>query len=325
MGAFQDVFYVAIFLGVLVTVHEAGHFFAAKWMNVKVIKFSIGFGPKVFGFRRGETEYQLAAFPLGGFVQMAGMQTDDDVSEEEAARSYLGAAWWKRVIISVAGPAANLVFPLVALFFVFLGSSEDYTPRVGSVEPGSPAAVAGLRPGDLIVSINDTPIKTFTELSKIAGTSANKELTIVVARDGKNEVLKVTPASVETAGLLEVQRKGRIGISLAEQAAVLGVAAGSAAEAAGLKTFDRVITIDGAAVRTIRELETALDKATGRVKVEVDDAKRNAMIREVLQIHAADVGHVPLHQQVIPWAMRANVSAFHRADNRLDIRWVRID
>lgn len=269
MGAFQDLIYTAIFLGVLVTVHEAGHYFAAKWANVKVLKFSIGFGPKLFGFRRGETEYQIAAFPLGGFVQMAGMQPDDDVTEEEAARTYLGAVWWKRVIISVAGPVANLIFPIVALFFVFLGDTTDFTPRVGNVEPGSPAAVAGLRPGDLVLSIDGTQIKTFTELSKIAGASADKELTLVVDREGKQETLKVTPANVETLGMIEVQRKGRMGISLAEQATVIGVPAASPAETAGLKTFDRVITVDGAGVRTMRELEAALAKAGETTTLEV--------------------------------------------------------
>jgi regulator of sigma E protease len=272
MGAFQDLIYTAIFLGVLVTVHEAGHYFAAKWANVKVIKFSIGFGPALFSFRRGETQYQIAAFPLGGFVQMAGMHADETVDTEsdvEVERTYLGAPWWKRVIISLAGPAANLVFPLVALFFVYLGDTTDFTPRIGSVEPGSPAAVAGMRPGDLIVSIDGTPIKTFTELSKIAGASADRELTIAVDRNGTQETLHVTPANVETLGMIEVQRKGRMGISLAEQAAVLGVPAGSAAEAAGLRTFDRVIQVGGEPVRTVRELESALDKVTGTVKVQV--------------------------------------------------------
>ncbi|MFT3709519.1 MAG: RIP metalloprotease RseP [Archangium sp.] len=269
MGAFQDLIYTAIFLGVLVTVHEAGHYFAAKWSNVRVLKFSIGFGPRLIGFRRGETDYQISIFPLGGYVQMAGMQPGEDVAEEDAARTYLGAPWWKRVFISVAGPIANLIFPIIALFFVYLGDSTDFVPRVGHVEPDSPAAVAGLRPGDLVLSIDGTPIKTFSELSKIAGASADKQLTLIVDRDGKQETLKVTPANVETLGLIEVQRKGRMGISLYEQATVLGVPAGSAADAAGLKTFDRVLTVDGAAVRTIRELEAALAKASETTQLEV--------------------------------------------------------
>lgn len=269
MGAFQDTIYFAIFLGVLVTVHEAGHFVAAKWAGVKVLKFSIGFGPKLFSFRRGETEYQVAALPLGGFVAMAGHHPGEEVAEEDAGRTFLGAPWWKRVIILLAGPGANLIFPIVALFFVYLGDSTEFTPRVGAVEPGSPAAVAGLRPGDLIVSIDGTPIRTFTELSKIAGASADKELALVVDRAGKHESLRVTPMNVETLGMIEISRKGRIGISLAEQAAVLGVPAGSAVEAAGLRTFDRVIQLDEQPVRTARELELALDKASGTVKLKV--------------------------------------------------------
>lgn len=287
MGAFQDLIYTAIFLGVLVTVHEAGHYFAAKWANVKVLKFSIGFGPKLFGFRRGETEYQIAAFPLGGFVQMAGMQPDDDVHEEEAARTYLGAVWWKRVIISLAGPAANLVFPVIALFFVFLGDTTDFAPRVGNVEPGSPAFVAGIHPGDLVTSIDGVPIKTFTELSKIAGASADKELTVVVEREGQPVTVKITPASVETLGMIEVQKKGRMGISLADQAAVIGVPAGSAADSAGLKTFDRVISIDGAAVRTMRELEAALGKAGEQASIELvrfDGISPGVVSPEVLKL-----------------------------------------
>lgn len=269
MGAFQDTIYFAIFLGVLVTVHEAGHFFAAKWAGVKVLKFSIGFGPRLFSFRRGETEYQIAALPLGGFVAMAGQHPGEEVAEGDAGRTFLEAVWWKRVIILLAGPAANLVFPIIALFFVYLGDSTEFTPRVGAVEPGSPAAVAGLRPGDLIVSIDGTPIRTFTELSKIASASADKELALVVDRGGQKESLRVTPSNVETLGMIEISRKGRIGISLAEQAAVLGVPAGSAAEAAGLRTFDRVIQLDGKPVRTARELEEGLDKASGAVKLEV--------------------------------------------------------
>ena len=269
MGAFQNAIYFAIFLGVLVTVHEAGHFFAAKWAGVKVLKFSIGFGPKLFSFRRGETEYQIALLPLGGFVAMAGHHPGEEVAEEDAGRTFLGAVWWKRVIILLAGPMANLVFPVIALFFVFYGESTDFAPRVGAVEPASPAAVAGLRPGDLILSIDGTQIRTFTELSKIAGASADKELALVVDRAGKQESLRVTPTNVETLGMIEISRKGRIGISLAEQAAVLGVPAGSAVEAAGLRTFDRVIQLNDEPVRTARELELGLDKASGSVKLKV--------------------------------------------------------
>ncbi len=269
MGTFQNIVYFAIFLGVLVTVHEAGHFFAAKWLGVKVLKFSIGFGPTVFSVRRGETQYQIAALPLGGFVAMAGHHPGEEVAEEDAGRTFLGAPWWKRVIISLAGPAFNLLFPILALFFVYLGDATDLSPRVGTVVPGSPAAVGGILPGDLIVSIDGTPIRTFSELSKIASVSADKEITMVVDRAGKHETLHVTPLNVDTAGMIDVVRKGRIGIEVAEQAAVVGVPDGSGAAAAGLRTFDRVISLDEQPVRTQRELETAINKASHSAKLQV--------------------------------------------------------
>jgi regulator of sigma E protease len=260
MVGFQNLFYFVLFIGPLIAVHEAGHYFAAKWANVKVLKFSIGFGPKLFGFRRGETDYQVAVFPLGGFVQMAGMNPDDSVDFEstESERTFLGAPWWKRIIISFAGPAANLLFPLAAFFIIMLPESTDLAPRIGSVEPESPAATAGLRPGDLIVAIDDVAITTFTELSTIASTSADKRLAVTVEREGQRQTFQVTPASVEIAGLIESQRRGRMGISAGAQLPVLGVPEGSTAFQAGLRTFDRVIQIDGAPIRTLMDLDRAL-------------------------------------------------------------------
>lgn len=266
---FQDLFYMAIFIGVLVTVHEAGHFFAAKWANVKVLKFSIGFGPKLFGFRRGETEYQIAALPLGGFVQMAGQYAEDQPTDEDLSRTYLGAPWWKRVIISIAGPVANLVFPLVALFFVFLGDEQAFAARVGSVEPESPAAVAGLRSGDLIVDIGGTPIRSFKDISAIAQSSAGKQLDVTIEREGQRQSLKVTPAGVDTLGLLEIEKLGRIGVSAQPTPAVLGVPLESIAAKAGLQTFDRVASVNGKGVHSLDEVEAALDAATGDVTLQV--------------------------------------------------------
>jgi regulator of sigma E protease len=164
MGALQNTVFFAIFIGVLVTVHELGHFLAAKWAGVKVLKFSIGFGPKLFGFRRGETEYQIAAVPLGGFVRMAGEIPGDDVPEEDVKRSFLSAPWWKRAIIVVAGPAFNLIFPILAYWVAFLGDHQVISARVGWVEPEYPAARAGILPGDLITKVDGTPIRAFDEI-----------------------------------------------------------------------------------------------------------------------------------------------------------------
>src|SRR3954462_15595144 len=139
-----------VFLGVLVTVHELGHFLVAKACGVKVLKFSIGFGPRIFGFTRGETEYRVAWIPLGGYVKMAGEQPHDDVAPEDARRSFLNQPPWKRAAIVVAGPVFNLIFPVIAYFCVNLGAVEVVSSRVGYVEPEKPAAVAGVKPGDRV-------------------------------------------------------------------------------------------------------------------------------------------------------------------------------
>src|SRR5688572_2966401 len=135
-----------LLLGVLITVHELGHFLVAKACGVKVLRFSIGFGPKLFGFTKGETEYQVALLPLGGYVKMAGDSPHEELSPEDAHRGFLNAAPWKRALIVVAGPFFNLVFPVLVYFFVFFGPHEATSSRVGAVDPAMPAAAAGIRP-----------------------------------------------------------------------------------------------------------------------------------------------------------------------------------
>lgn len=245
MGALQNTVFFVIFLGVLVTVHELGHFLAAKWANVKVLKFSIGFGPKLFGFRRGETEYQIAAVPLGGFVRMAGELPGDDVPEEDLKRSFMSAPWWKRAIIVVAGPAFNLIFPVLALFFVFLGDHESPVAWVGAVEKGSAAAIAGIQPGDVITKINGTAIRGFVEISPTLADLYDREVPITVKRGDKDLVLTVRPTLQEDIDVTGTTKRGLLGVSRFARPAVIGVPEGSAAKAAGLETFDRILSING--------------------------------------------------------------------------------
>src|SRR5450432_4286008 len=135
----QNPIYFIVLLSVLIFVHELGHFLAAKALNVKVTRFSIGFGPRIFAFTKGETEYRVAWIPLGGYVKMAGEQPHDEVSPEDAKRSFLNQAPWKRAAIVVAGPVFNLIFPIIAYFFVYLGNVEVESTRLGYVEPEMPA------------------------------------------------------------------------------------------------------------------------------------------------------------------------------------------
>src|SRR5512140_817442 len=117
----RDIGAFVVLLGVLVFVHELGHFLVAKMFKVKVLRFSIGFGPKIAAFTRGETEYRIAWIPLGGYVKMAGELPEDDVPPEDVKRSFLAQPWWRRALIVAAGPAFNLIFPVFALFAVYVG------------------------------------------------------------------------------------------------------------------------------------------------------------------------------------------------------------
>lgn len=254
MSALSNTLFFIIFLGVLVTVHELGHFLVAKACNVKVLKFSIGFGPRIFGFTRGETEYRIAWIPLGGYVKMAGEQPHDEVTPEDAKRSFLAQPPWKRAAIVVAGPVFNLIFPVIAYFFVNLGSVDVVSTRIGYVEPEKPAAVAGIKPGDRVKSIDGTPVKSFSDLRDAFNGMFERPVPIVVERDGKDLTLSVTPLKQVEKDMVETTERGLIGIAPDPRASVIGVPAGSAAEAAGLKTFDRIAKIGDKVIRDELEL-----------------------------------------------------------------------
>ena len=267
MGGLQNIGYFVIFLGVLVTVHELGHFLVAKWANVKVLKFSIGFGPKIFGFRRGETEYQVAWIPLGGYVRMAGELPGDDVAPEDLKRSFTQAPWWKRALIVLAGPTFNLVFPIIVYFFVSLGDHVRMAPFVGSVEPDLPAAKAGILPGDVVSAIDGKEIREFPEIREALDGVFDREVPITVLRDGKEVSLRITPVKqVETSPVERVQH-GLLGISAVPRPTIVGVPAGSAAEQAGLRTFDRVLTVNGQLVKDELQLTRTLARLEGPLEL----------------------------------------------------------
>lgn len=189
----QNLGYFILLLGVLVTVHELGHFLVAKACGVKVLKFSIGFGPKLIGFTKGETEYQVALLPLGGYVKMAGDLPHEELSPEEASRGFLAQPPWKRGLIVLAGPAFNLLFPILVYFFVFLGPQETLSTRVGMVSPDMAAAAAGIRPGDRILSVEGEPVRTFDDMRDAFVGKFNRPVPITLERDGQQRVVEVSP------------------------------------------------------------------------------------------------------------------------------------
>jgi regulator of sigma E protease len=266
----QNVAYTLILLGVLVFVHEFGHFLVAKALDVKVLRFSIGFGPPIFGFRRGETEYRVAWLPLGGYVKMAGELPHEELPPEEAKRGFLAQAPWKRMLIVGAGPGFNLIFPILAFFLAGLGEHERISNRIGSVEPGLPAAEAGLRPGDRIIAVDGQKVKTFDELKAQLQPRYDRPVTLTVERNGQQFVTQLTPAKTTETNVIETVPRGMIGISSVPRPPLLGVPAGSAAAAAGLRTFDRIVQLNGQPVKDEPTFNALISQRTGAIDLQLE-------------------------------------------------------
>jgi len=259
-----------LLLGVLVTVHELGHFLVAKACGVKVIRFSVGFGPKLFGFTKGETEYQVALLPLGGYVKMAGDSPHEELSPEDAHRGFLNATPWKRALIVVAGPVFNLVFPVLVYFFVFLGPHETVSTKVGFVDPAMPAAAAGIRAGDRILAVDGEKVQSFDELREAFVGRFDRPVPLTIERDGKQQIVEVSPRKlIENTTPVESVERGQIGIQPSRKPAVVGVQPGSPAAQAGLKTFDRILAVNGVHTPDEAALHEQVVRAEGPLELTV--------------------------------------------------------
>ena len=227
-------FYALILLGILIFVHELGHFLFAKMVNVKVLKFSLGFGPKVLGRKCGETEYQISAVPLGGYVKMLGEESGDEISDEDKARAYNFQPVNKRILIVLAGPAFNILFAAILFVVIFLIGIPVGKPYVGRIAEHSPAAKAGLMTGDRVLSVNGTTVKSWDEIEAVSDESPGKTLLFKVRRDDTTVELSVTPEKKAEKDIFGESKEGwYIGISPLLYADVGEVAKGSPAEKAG--------------------------------------------------------------------------------------------
>ena len=248
-----------LLLGVLVFVHELGHFLVAKATGVKVLTFSLGFGPRLFGFRRGDTDYRVSALPLGGYVRMYGDDATEDVPVEEQGKSFLHKPYLQKSAIAIAGPLANFLLPIAMFAVVFAGSETIGDAVVGTVFPDEPAAVAGVRPGDRIVAVDGQPASTFADVQKRIEASPGRPVQLSVRRGDEELALTVTPRAQANPSPLADGPVGRVGITGLVELPVVAVVDGSPAHAAGLRTQDKVTHVDGAPVATRAELFAALD------------------------------------------------------------------
>jgi regulator of sigma E protease len=186
-------------LGVLIFVHELGHFLMARRIGVRVLTFSLGFGPKLLGFRRGDTEYRISAVPLGGYVKMAGENPDD--ARTGASDEFLSKSKWQRFQVLVMGPVMNLALAIVVMAVVLYQGApapafEQQPAVVGSATDQSPGIAAGIQPGDRIVSVDGKPVPTWNDYYMEVMPKASRQVSIVVDRGGKTLEFKIVPTSV---------------------------------------------------------------------------------------------------------------------------------
>ncbi len=249
-GYLQKGFWFVVVVGVLVFVHELGHFLVAKRAGVGVLKFSLGFGPKVIGFRRGETEYLLSAIPLGGYVKMVGEDPADRGADPAKSFQNKSVGW--RSLVVLAGPGSNLIFAVLLFTGVFLALGQPVKdPVVGEVEPGSAAARAGLRPGDRVVAVGGSPLAQWSDVLSRVEESKGQPLPFRVQRGSEPLELRVT-AVKQTREVQGIPPK------------VLRVEAGSPGERGGIKAGDKVVSYDGAPIVIWPDLQRLVRKGLGR-------------------------------------------------------------
>ncbi len=253
-----------LLLGVLVFIHELGHFIVAKLFGVKVECFSLGFGRALFQYTVGETEYRIAWLPLGGYVKMLGELPGETLPESERHRSFSGQTVGRRISIALAGPVMNLVLPVVVVAGMAMSGLPKATSLIGGVEPASPVALAGIEPGDRIVAINGEEIWRWEDVVAAVKASIRKPLKLEVERAGERWTVTVLP----DRGL-----KGKgiwFGAEHSTATAVLALPdPDGIAARAGLRTGDRVLTVNGEPVADRYALLTALHSARGPLELEV--------------------------------------------------------
>jgi regulator of sigma E protease len=262
-------------LGVLVFVHELGHFLAARRLGVRVLTFSLGFGPKIAKVRRGDTEYCISVIPLGGYVKMAGENPDDPRTGRPD--EFLSKTKWERFQILIMGPAMNIILAVVVMAIVLAQGADvpiyqDQPPVVGAVAPGSPAERAGIQRGDRILTVAGDEVDTWDDLFLAVGTRPDREVVLTLLRNGERQSVSLR---TESETRFEI---GNIGVLPDINPIVLSVIAGRPAEKAGLKAGDVVLAVNGERMVTRTQFIEAISR-NGEREIELTVEREEQQLR----------------------------------------------
>jgi regulator of sigma E protease len=260
MVLIQNIWWLLVLIGVMILIHELGHYWAARFFDVRVEAFSFGFGPRLFGFRKGETDFRFSAILFGGYVKMAGEQPGDEAASDP--RSFQAKSRWQRLIIAFAGPAMNIVLAVCLLTGLFMVrfpklANANGPATIGYIVPGSPADKAGLRAGDTIVQFDNLSNPKWEDILLKEAAGAGRLFTVGYVRDGQRLHTELTP-------ILDPKGIGSAGWEDDTDVLVAGVIGGMDAEKAGLKAGDLIVSVNGHSIRSMPRLHDVIKENGGK-------------------------------------------------------------
>ncbi|MCA0446166.1 MAG: RIP metalloprotease RseP [Bacteroidetes bacterium] len=293
----ESIFYFIVVIGVLVFVHELGHFLAAKGFGMRVDVFSLGMGPRAAGFKRGHTDYRISWFPLGGYVKIAGMIDEsldtEFTNNEPEPWEYRSKPRWQRMIVISAGVIMNLFIAGIIFSYLNLANGKMLFPFDSEkplvVEENSLAWDTGLRTGDHLLKVNEQPVKYWNDLANLEQISKSN-LNFTVKRDGK-EIVFPAPDNFQT----DLGKKS-FGIGLTREPVIGTIMPGSAAEKAGLQLGDRIIAIDGTPILKFEDIPLYLNSLkTDQISISIE--RNNSVFDQTLTLQGKRIGISPINPE----------------------------
>ena len=271
-----------ILLGVLIFIHELGHFMIARWCNVKVEVFSLGFGPKILKYRKGETLYCLSLIPLGGYVKMFGDNPLETIPKSQQSRGFLYKKVPQKLAIAFGGPLMNLLFTLVAFFALGIVGVSSLSSYIGDVKKDTVAYKKGFRSGDKILSINGQPIHYWKEIFKKIRDNSQKTFSFQVQNNlGRKKTLQISTALKKNENIFETKnRVGHIeGLTPLSQSSHVGVVSQSKSYKLGFRTFDEITHVNGIKIKYWRELESVVRNQKKSLTFKLKRGKQEIQIK----------------------------------------------